>query len=251
MLKRRLPPAALRTGPATLTISKRIGSQIAAEAITRCKSLDRDLAKADDPVALVEEAHLDADTLRDIAGQIEAQAHQFKGAADLLDGRETDQTGSLIDLAATTAASFETLHAIDADLELGQLTDCSKALREASAALFADHNTIQSRRVKHDIGLKRLTLRCLTLDHVSAHDVQSYELPDDFVLPERLSANEWAAGGFGDTPGVQFARDVAGAAKRYFNEEREAGARLKSSNKAVKRREMVSYIADIWSAANG
>ncbi|WP_108837956.1 hypothetical protein [Tateyamaria sp. Alg231-49] len=249
MLKRKLPPASIKAGKSNLTTSKKIGSQIAAEAINRCKALEKDLPGADDAVALVEEAHCDADMLADIAKQIEAQAEQFKGAADLLSGAETDQTGSLIDLALTTVASFETLHLIDADLDLDQLGDCAKALRDASAALFADHSVLKSRAVKHDTALRRLTLRCLTLDHVTAHDLAQYELPDDFALPERISAKQWAAGGLGETPATIWARDVTAEAKRYFNEEREAGARLKSSNKEAKRRAAVDHIADIWSAA--
>jgi hypothetical protein len=245
MLKRRLPPASIQVGGASITLSKKIASQIGQVAIESARQAPAQLKDADDPVQdVVEPQHVHWDHLKSVAAQVQDHITAFEQASKALRGDVVATAGHpLVELALHCRASFDAVAMVDDGYDLSRIDEVANTLDDVVAALKDDLTVLKSRQVKHDIACRRVALHAMALDHVSYVDLTPYELPADYEppdIPRRKNMSE----ALPDRQAI-----YRKAAKAYFAAERDQANAAKRRRKMEQRKAMRREIADLWRAA--
>ena len=232
MLARKLPALTVEIDGAQITLSKRLGSQVAklaSEAAIKSLKAAHAWADPDDQLDQLNKIHELLDLIDRLHPQIKHHADMLSHAADVLDGGDLTETGALVELSATTFALLKTLREAVPDMDTADTEFARATLREAADVLYADAKMMVQRRPRIDDACKAATGIVLTRKNAFTHLVdRKYEAPDHWILPNGTE------------------EDVQKAAAACRAKDLDADKRRKSDRRSAERKKLSDQMKEVW-----
>lgn len=171
MYVRRIPPATVKTGTSTVTVSRKVSSAYARNVVRASKmslyqNFEKDGAAAEALLDHLEALHVELDGLDALAASITALIDQLAETLAVLTGQDPDPTkaigGPPVENAMMAKATLDTLAVALPDFELpDELEDTASAVASALAILKAEHEAVAERRSELDDVCRAATLHTL------------------------------------------------------------------------------------------
>lgn len=257
MLLRKLHPVAVHFGKtASITLSKKISSAVAAVTAELCVKAAAEIDTHPAPAELLEEIHQALDAATELVRTASTTAKELELAASVLEGNPVVSRSPLVEFALEVRALGDTIALASPELENLALPETIKSLKDASQALHEDAEIANRRLVKADMFARSATLRALIRPNVDPIELlASYEVPEwagnlepDELPgePKRIVLENGTLVSRGLSLTERRALGIKNRAKQLLAEEAARLRKQKSDRRAKERTDLSRKVQQVW-----